>query len=113
MPDSSDLTGGDTTERSVETVPTGMETDPHADEEVIDQHTDGPSPRGEYPEPGQPPGKSAKIVPDNLADSIAYALDGSGPGPTNAKPNVTGHSVITEGTTGSGLGEEERIAGAG
>jgi hypothetical protein len=105
MPDSSKMTGGDASKRPVETVPTGMETDPHADEEVINQHTDT-----EYPEPVRKPGESAKIAPDDLADSIAYALDGSGPGPTNAKPNVAGHSVITEGTTGSGLEEEERIA---
>ena len=77
-------------------------------EEVINQHTDS-----EYPEPVRQADESAKIAPDDLADSIAYALDGSGPGPVNAKPNVPGHSVITEGTTGSGLGEEERIAGAG
>lgn len=106
MPDSNEQTGGDISKRPVETIPTGMETDPHADEEVINQRTDG-----EYPEPVQPPGESAKIAPDDLADSIAYALDGSGPGPTNAQPNVSGHSVITEGTTGSGLDEEARIAG--
>ena len=75
----SEPTGGDPTQRPVEAIPTGMETDPHADEEVIDQHT-----AGEYPEPVQPEGQPAKIVPDDLADSIAYALDGSGPGPTNA-----------------------------
>lgn len=112
MPDPSETTGGPMSQQSVKMVPTDMETDPHADEEVINQHTDGPSPRGEYPEPVRQPGESAKIAPDDLADSIAYALDGSGPGPTNAKPNVAGHSVITEGATGSGLEEEERIAGA-
>ncbi|WP_018621013.1 hypothetical protein [Spirosoma luteum] len=103
MPDPSETTGGDTHSRSVETVPTGMETDPHADEEVISQQNDG-----EYPEPVQPTGESVKIAPDDLADSIAYALDGSGPGPTNATPAVSGHSVTAEGMTSSGLEGEER-----
>ncbi len=105
IPDSTELTGGDASKRPIEAVPTGMETDPHADEEVIDQQSN-------YPEPVRQSGESAKIAPDDLADSIAYALDGSGPGPTNAKPNVAGHSFITEGTTGGGLEEEKRIAGA-
>lgn len=100
----SEFSGGESSKRPVETVPTGMENDPHADQEVINQQ-DGSA--GVYPEPVQTPTESAKIVPDDLADSIAYALDGSGPGPTNATPNVSGHKVITEGTTGAGLDEEE------
>ena len=110
MPDPSDNKGGPAIQRSIDTIPTDMETDPTADEEVIDQNTNSSSPQANYPEPVQAPSE-AKIAPDDLAASIAYALDGSGPGPTNAKPNVPGHSVVTEGTTGSGLGEEERIAG--
>lgn len=79
-----------------------MDNDPNADEEVIDQQA------GDlYPKAVDQPDEPAKIVPDKLADSIAYALDGSGPGPTNDTPNVSGHKVITEGVTGAGLDEEE------
>ena len=80
-----------------------MENDPNADEEIIDQQDDNRSPEDEYPKPVNAP----RIAPVNLADSIAYALDGSGPGPTNDQPNVTGHDVITTGTTGAGLEDEE------
>jgi hypothetical protein len=89
MPDPSEFTGGNAHEQPLDTIPTGMETDPHADEDVIDNHS-----MEEYPEPVQTSDESAKIVPDDLADSIAYALDGSGPGPINATPTVSGHSVI-------------------
>ncbi|GAB3643535.1 hypothetical protein GCM10027423_41720 [Spirosoma arcticum] len=92
--------GGDSSQ-----VPSGMDNDPHADEEVINQQA------GEqYPEPVEESTQSSdspKLAPDNLADSIAYALDGSGPGPTNDTPNVSGHKVITEGTTGHGPDDEE------
>jgi hypothetical protein len=98
-PDSSELTGGSSSQ-----VPSGMETDPNADEEVIDQKAGDPSSREEYPRATERP---AKIAPDDLADSIAYALDGSGPGPTNATPNVAGHKVISEGITGAGPEDEE------
>ena len=92
-----------------------MDNDPNADEEIIDQQAGGrnaasPSLRDEYPKPVEVPdlnSGSSKIVPDNLADSIAYALDGSGPGPTNDTPNVSGHKVITEGVTGASLDDEE------
>lgn len=99
-PDLPELSGNDSRD-----VPTDMENDPNADEEVIDQKTDG-----DYPEPVKEE-HEAKLAPDKLADSIAYALDGSGPGPTDAKPNVSGHDVITEGTSGAGPEEEERIFG--
>lgn len=92
--------GGDSSQ-----VPSGMDNDPHADEEIIDQQA------GEdYPKPAKESTQSSgspRIVPDNLADSIAYALDGSGPGPTNDTPNVPGHKVITEGITGAGPDDEE------
>ena len=78
-PDSSQAPGESPGTLPVATIPTGMETDPHADEEVISK-----SNAEDYPEPVQAEGESAKIAPDDLADSIAYALDGSGPGPTNA-----------------------------
>lgn len=103
IPDSGDLAGHDSSQRSVDTVPTGMENDPNADETVIDQQ------KGEqYPHPVEEAPERAKLAPDNLADSIAYALDGSGPGPTNDTPNVSGHKVITEGITGAGLADEEQ-----
>lgn len=93
-PDFDELTGG-TSSR----VPSGMDNDPNADEEVIDQGA------GEdYPTPADKP---AKLAPDDLAASIAYALDGSGPGPTNDKPNVSGRKVISEGITGAGPEDEE------
>lgn len=82
-----------------------MDNDPTADEEVIDQQAGE-----EYPKPVETPDEQeqqGKLAPDNLADSIAYALDGSGPGPTNEQPNVEGHKVITEGITGANLDEEE------
>lgn len=101
-PDSSDLTGNDSRH-----VPTGMENDPRADEEVINQDA------GEqYPEPADPSDRLKQPEVDqlssqDLADSIAYALDGSTPGLTHDKPNVSGHKVITEGITGAGPEDEE------
>jgi hypothetical protein len=103
MPDPSELTGGDFDQRPVGIIPSVMDNDPNADEEVIDQQAGE-----EYPHSvEEQPAKEAKLTPDNLAESIAYALDGSGPGPTNAKPNVSGNKVITEGITGAGPEEEE------
>ena len=104
IPDSGELTGADPGQRpadarSADAVPSVMDNDPNADEQVINQQVDGEN----YPGPVEP----AKIAPDDLADSIAYALDGSGPGPTNDKPNVSGHKTITEGITGAGPDEEE------
>lgn len=97
MPDLSELAGHGSAQ-----VPTGMENDPNADEEIIDQQA------GEqYPEPAVAADEPVKLSPDKLADSIAYALDGSGSGLTNDTPNVSGHKVITEGITGAGLDEEE------
>lgn len=61
--------------RPVSTIPSDMDQDPNADEEVIDQQTDGMTPRKEYPRPA------------DLANSIAYALDGSGPDPATDLPN--------------------------
>jgi hypothetical protein len=93
-PDSSDLTDGGS--RNVDT---GMDSDPTADEEVINQQA------GEqYPKPVD---EHAKITPEDLSESIAYALDGSGPGPTKSTPQSSGHKVISEGVTGANLEEEE------
>ena len=67
-------------------VPTGMEQDIRADEEIIDQTT--PSAAADETELQRAPiaeqptaGDETPI--DDLASSIAYALDGSGRGETN------------------------------
>jgi hypothetical protein len=95
-------------------VPTGMERDVRADEDIIDQT--GPEPASndtafqrapiEQPEAGE------ETPVDDLASSIAYALDGSGRGegnPLSAKQGPTGpaHKTVTEGVTGASLDEEE------
>ncbi|GAB3998712.1 hypothetical protein GCM10028807_47150 [Spirosoma daeguense] len=109
MPDSSDSTGNDSSNRSVDTVPSGLDNDPEADEEVIDQQA------GEqYPKPVEQTDSEQKETeksPDKLAESIAYALDGTGPGPTNDTPNVSGHDVIFEGSSGTGTDEEKTLFG--
>lgn len=79
-------------------IPSDMDTNPNADEEVIDQQRGDNRPQ---------PADGSAIAPTDLADSIAYALDGSGPGPTNDTQNVLGYEVITGGTTGAGLDEED------
>lgn len=80
-------------------IPSGMDNDPRADEEIIDQQ------QGETTPSAQP-----SPDPDALANSIAYALDGSGTGQPGSTP-VKGApgKVITEGTTGAGLDEEEAL----
>ena len=98
MPDTSDLTGGNPSRPSSSKVPTDMDNDPNADEEVIDQQAGEQYPR---------PATTSKITPDDLADSIAYALDGSGPGPTNDTPDGSGHKVTHEGITGASPDDEE------
>lgn len=79
-------------------IPSDMDSDPRADEEVIDQQRGNNRPQ---------PADAPNITPTGLSDSIAYALDGSGPGPANDTPNVPGHEVIKRGTTGAGLDDEE------
>ncbi|MFD2570215.1 hypothetical protein ACFSUS_06185 [Spirosoma soli] len=102
-PDSSELTGGNLSRQSVGAVPSVMDNDPNADEQIINQQA------GEqYPKDVEEPAAGGKITPDNLADSIAYAIDGSGPGPTNDTTDVGGHKIITEGITGAGLDDEEQ-----
>ncbi|WP_338868276.1 hypothetical protein WBJ53_17110 [Spirosoma sp. SC4-14] len=106
IPDSIDSAGQRSSPQPVDTVPSVMDNDPNADEEIIDQQA------GEqYPKPVEQAG-SGKITPDDLADSIAYAIDGSGPGPMNETPNVAPHKVITEGITGAGPEEEEKNLGS-
>lgn len=95
-------------------VPTGMERDTRADEEIIDQTSS--SAAAEETElqsaPIEKPAVGQETPIDDLASSIAYALDGSGRGEigvtqlSRSSAN-TEHKVITEGTTGAGLNEEE------
>ncbi len=94
-------TGETTGDNKLATIPTGMEHDPKADEEVIDQQ-DGE----QYPEAVAEKAETN----DELANSIAYALDGSGPGPSNSPVNGEAHKVITEGVTGAGPEDEEDAA---
>lgn len=110
MPDPSELTGNTSNQQSVDTrfvdtVPTGMDNDPNADEDVINQQAGE-----EYPKPVEEE-SSSKLTSDTLADSIAYALDGTGPGPMGEKPNVSGHDVIIEGSAGTGPEEEKALFG--
>lgn len=109
MPDSSDLTGGSFRHRSADAVPTAMDNDPRADEEIINQQAGEQYPKSveDSVQLANPKSETAKIAPDDLADSIAYALDGSGPGPTHDRPNVSGHKSTTEGITGAGPDDEE------
>lgn len=94
-----------------------MESDPKADEQVIDQTTDGLT--NEHPADVNPLGieepRTGAETPaaDDLANALAYALDGSGTGPNGAPPVAPSvgdtQSVINEGTTGAGDGEEKRL----
>jgi hypothetical protein len=78
------------TPNNLSNVPTGIKTDPNADEQVIDQ-------TGEQP--------------DDLANALAYAIDGSGTGVAGAPPVAPTEGetqkVITEGTTGAGPAQED------
>ncbi|WP_019990636.1 hypothetical protein [Rudanella lutea] len=95
-------------------VPTGMEQDVRADEDIIDQT--GAEPAAADTElqraPVEPPQAGQSTPVDDLASSIAYALDGSGRGETNPVSPQQGpigpeHKPITEGTTGASLRDEE------
>lgn len=81
-------------------IPSAMELDTDADEEVIDQQGDK-----NYPSPVENP-----TPIDDLSNSIAYALDGSGPGPTGHEPMDVPRKPITEGITGASLEDEENAA---
>ncbi|ARK09112.1 hypothetical protein A6C57_01590 [Fibrella sp. ES10-3-2-2] len=95
-------------------VPTGMENDPNADEQVINQ-------TGEYttnvPEDINPSGLEKPTAEegteplDDLANALAYALDGSGTGIAGAPPVAPSvgepQKVTTQGTTGARPDDEE------
>ncbi len=86
-------------------VPTGMDTNPTADEEVIDPQSDEPN------TPAPTPRIGSELGPEHdLANAIAYALDGSGIGITDNPPQSatpTDHKVRPEGITGAGFADEE------
>lgn len=88
--------------RPLRDVPSGLDNDPNADEEIINQQRDKTATDLELADADPAP-----IAADNLSDNIAYALDGSGPGPTGAKPQVEEHKPISEGVTGAGPEDEE------
>ncbi|MBC8155366.1 MAG: hypothetical protein H7Z72_20955 [Bacteroidetes bacterium] len=78
-------------------IPSDMDNDPRADEQIIDQQ------RGETVPAARPAEAS-----DQLANSLALAIDGSGtalPGSTLVE-GAPG-KVVTEGITGAGPDEDE------
>lgn len=92
----------DNSGRPLRNVPSGLDNDPNADEEIINQQRDSKNTDLELADSDQAP-----IAADSLSDNIAYALDGSGPGPTGAKPQVGESKPVTEGITGAGPKDEE------
>lgn len=96
------MSTNDNGERPLRDVPSGLDNDPNADEEIINQQRDKTATNLELADIDQAP-----IAADNLSDNLAYALDGSGPGPTGAKPQVEERKPISEGITGAGPEDEE------
>lgn len=116
-------TGNQATDRPAyrpeETVPSGMDNDPRADEEIIDQttETDGGSDtklrfsdRVERPaRPAETPGLIPALsddpaTDDRLSEKLAYALAGAEPPVGEPEPRKVTH----EGVTGASLEDEER-----
>ncbi|MEZ0611288.1 hypothetical protein ACAW74_22445 [Fibrella sp. WM1] len=96
-------------------VPTGMETDPEADEQVIDQtgnsdQKDAPRPDDVNPSGIEKPKAGEETPMDDLANALAYAIDGSGTGIAGAPPVAPTvgeeQKVKTEGTTGASEADE-------
>lgn len=96
------MSTNDNSVRPLRDVPSGLDNDPNADEEIINQQRNKTATDLELADSDPAP-----IAADNLSDNIAYALDGSGPGPTGAKPQVEEHKPISEGITGAGPEDEE------
>jgi len=96
-------------------VPSGMDNDPNADEEIIDQT--GSDQTAPYPDSNetelQPNANAVGLIPsqqtddpahdENLRQKIDYALSGAEPPFGDLAPR----KVVTEGTTGASLDEEE------
>ncbi|WP_234733834.1 hypothetical protein [Tellurirhabdus bombi] len=93
-------------------VPSGMDHDPKADEEIIDQTRPDDQTNKDETElkPSEPVGRIPSQTADDptqdtdLSTKIAYALDGTEFSPAEAEP---GHKTKTEGITGASLAEEE------
>lgn len=100
-------------------VPTGMETDPEADQQVIDQtgddtqsEADAARPDDVNPSGIEKPSAGEETPMDDLANALAYAIDGSGTGVAGAPPIAPSvgevQKVKTEGgTTGASHDDEE------
>lgn len=100
--------------RDLSNVPTGMENDPGADEQVIDQTKpeaanvpeDVNKSGSENAAAGEEPAPT-----DDFVNALAYALDGSGTGlagaPPAAPPVGDEQKMTSEGITGAGLEDEE------
>ena len=97
-------------------VPTGMENDPRADEQVIDQTNQSTNNVPDDVNPSgleKPPAEEGTSPGDDLANALAYALDGSGIGmagaPPAAPPVGDPQKVTSEGVTGAGLDDEDEL----
>lgn len=100
--------------KDLSNVPTGMENDPNADEQVIDQMNQSTSNAPDDVNPSgleKPTAEEGTSPADDLANALAYALDGSGVGlagaPPAAPPVGDPQKVTSEGVTGAGLDDEE------
>ncbi|WP_266366915.1 hypothetical protein [Tellurirhabdus rosea] len=93
--------------------PSGMDNDPNADEEIIDQTTPRPSQEETDLTPADGTGRiPSQVAPDptdddDLGSKIAYALDGSESTPLG-EPTVG--KVTHSGMTGASLQDEEANA---
>ncbi len=100
--------------KDLSNVPTGMESDPGADEQVIDQTGESTSGLPEDVNPSgleKPTAEEGTSPGDDLANALAYALDGSGTGmagaPPAAPPVGDPQKITSEGVTGAGPEDEE------
>ncbi|RYF63758.1 MAG: hypothetical protein EOO39_27945 [Cytophagaceae bacterium] len=101
-------------DKDLSNVPTGMESDPNADEQVIDQTRDEATNVPEDVNPSgleKPTAEEGTGPEDDLANALAYALDGSGTGMAGAPPAAPSvgdpQKLTSEGTTGAGPEEED------
>jgi hypothetical protein len=101
-------------EKDLSNVPTDMESDPTADERVIDQTGSNVKDVPEEVNPSgleKPTAAEGTTPLDDLANALAYALDGSGTGMAGAPPIAPtvgeAQKIASEGTTGAGPEDEE------
>jgi|GEM_PF-1969645 len=91
-------------------IPSGMDNDPNADEQIIDQTS--PRPSAEENDLSPPTDKTTGLIPsqqtddpasdDRLSEKIAYALAGAEPPTIDESPRKVTH----EGMTGASLEDE-------